>query len=90
MARALAAGLPAQRGAAVLDSQSTRLSPQGGDSGFDGGKKVKGRKRYLVVDTLGLLLAVSVTSANVQDRDGAVAVVAVVAQACAKLHAQMP
>jgi transposase len=57
--------------AAVLDSQSTRGSPQGGASGFDAGKKVNGRKRHLVVDMLGLLLAVSVTAASVQDRDGA-------------------
>jgi transposase len=57
--------------AAVVDAQSTRHSPQGGASGFDAGKKIKGRKRHLVVDTLGLLLAVSVTAASVQDRDGA-------------------
>lgn len=57
--------------AAALDAQSTRHSPQGGESGFDAGKKVKGRKRHLLVDTLGLLLAVSVTAASVQDRDGA-------------------
>lgn len=62
--------------AAVLDAQSTRSSPQGGESGYDAGKKVKGRKRHLVVDTLGLLLAVSVTAASVQDRDGAHPVVA--------------
>jgi transposase len=62
--------------AAVLDAQSTRSSPQGGDSGYDAGKKIKGRKRHLMVDTLGLLLAVSVTAANVQDRDGAHPVVA--------------
>lgn len=74
-------GRHAQPSAAVLDAQSTRTSPQGGDSGFDAGKKVKGRKRHLIVDTLGLLLAVSVTAASVQDRDGAPAVVA---QACAK------
>lgn len=55
--------------AAVLDAQSTRSSPQGGPVGYDAGKKVKGRKRNLVVDTLGLLLAVSVCAANVQDRD---------------------
>jgi len=55
--------------AAVLDAQSTRSSPQGGPSGYDAGKKVKGRKRNLVVDTLGLLLAVSVCAANLQDRD---------------------
>lgn len=57
--------------AAVLDAQSTRGSPQGGDNGYDAGKKVKGRKRHVVVDTLGLLLAVSVTAASVQDRDAA-------------------
>ena len=57
--------------AAVLDAQSTRHSPQGGEAGFDAGKKVKGRKRNLVVDTLGLLLAVVVTAASVQDRDAA-------------------
>ncbi|MCD0244294.1 transposase, partial [Xanthomonas melonis] len=62
--------------AAVLDAQSTRGSPQGGDLGYDAGKKVKGRKRHLVVDTLGLLLAVSVTAGSVQDRDGAHPVVA--------------
>jgi transposase len=61
--------------AAVLDAQS-RSSPQGGEHGFDAGKKVKGRKRNLVVDTLGLLLAVTVTAASVQDRDAAHAVVA--------------
>lgn len=57
--------------AAVLDAQSTRHSPQGGESGYDAGKKVKGRKRHVLVDTLGLVLAVSVTAASVQDRDGA-------------------
>jgi len=64
-------GRPSEPTAAVLDAQSTRGSPQGGDNGYDAGKKVKGRKRHLVVDTLGLLLAVSVTAASVQDRDGA-------------------
>ena len=43
----------------------------GGESGYDGGKKVKGRKRHIVVDTLGLLLAVVVTGANVDDAKGA-------------------
>lgn len=55
--------------ATILDAQSTRSSPQGGPSGYDAGKKVKGRKRNLVVDTLGLLLAVSVSAASLQDRD---------------------
>jgi putative transposase len=67
--------------AAIIDSQSTRSTAQGGNTGFDAGKKVKGRKRHLVVDTLGLLLAVTITSASVQDRDAAAEVVA---QACAK------
>ncbi|MBF6842267.1 transposase, partial [Acinetobacter baumannii] len=51
---------------------------------FDAGKKIKGRKRHLLVDTLGLLLAVTVTAASVQDRDGAPAVVAA---GCAKVPA---
>lgn len=67
--------------AAVIDAQSNRASPQGGECGYDAGKKVKGRKRHIVVDTLGLLLAVTVTAASVQDRDGAAEVVA---QACRK------
>ena len=68
--------------AAIIDAQSTRSTAQGGNTGFDAGKKVKGRKRHLVVDTLGLLLAVTITAASVQDRDGAAPVVA---QACAKV-----
>lgn len=74
-------GRNAEPTGAVIDSQSTRISPQGGVSGYDAGKKVKGRKRHLVVDTLGLLLAVSVTAASVQDRDGALDAVA---SACTK------
>lgn len=55
----------------VLDSQSVKTSPQGGPKGFDAGKKVKGRKRHIVTDTLGLLLTVLVTAASTQDRDAA-------------------
>lgn len=61
---------------AIIDSQSVKTSPQGGPKGFDAGKKVKGRKRHLVVDTVGLLLAVLVHPADVQDRAGAAPVVA--------------
>ena len=57
--------------AAIIDSQSVKTTEQGGPRGYDGGKKVNGRKRHLLVDTLGLLLNVVVHPANVQDRDGA-------------------
>ena len=69
------AGRNAAPTAAVIDSQSVKTSAQGGAKGFDAGKKVKGRKRHLVVDVLGLVLAVLVHPANVQDRDGAAPVV---------------
>lgn len=56
--------------AAVLDAQSIKSSEGGQARGFDMGKKTTGRKRHLVVDTLGLLLVVMVTAASVQDRPG--------------------
>lgn len=67
--------------AAVIDSQSTRISPQGVGQGYDAAKKLKGRKRNIVVDSLGFLLAVTVTAASVQDRDAAPEAVAM---ACRK------
>jgi hypothetical protein len=57
--------------AACLDSQSVKVAGQPGERGFDAGKKIMGRKRHLLVDTLGLILAVHVHSAGIQDRDGA-------------------
>lgn len=57
--------------AAVIDSQSVKMASQRGGRGFDAGKKIMGRKRHILVDTLGLLIGVVVHSANIQDRDGA-------------------
>lgn len=59
--------------AGLIDSQSVRTADTvpATTRGFDAGKKVKGRKRFIVTDTLGLLLAVHVVAASVQDRDGA-------------------
>ena len=66
-----AAGRDPEPSAAIVDSQSVRCSPQAGVRGVDAGKKTNGRKRHVLVDTLGLLLLVIVTAASVQDRDGA-------------------
>ena len=57
--------------AAILDSQSVKVSNHGGMRGYDAGKKIMGRKRHILVDTLGLILAVVVHLADIQDRDGA-------------------
>jgi len=73
------AGRDATPRVACIDSQSVKTAQGGAEAGTDGGKKVRGRKRHIVVDTLGLLLAVVVTAANVDD-----------AQAAQQLFAQLP
>jgi putative transposase len=57
--------------AACVDSQTVKTTEMGGVHGYDGAKKINGRKRHIMVDTLGLLLAVVVTAANVDDAAGA-------------------
>jgi putative transposase len=61
--------------AACVDSQTVKTTEMGGEHGYDGAKKINGRKRHIVVDTLGLLLAVAVTAASVDDGVGAQEVV---------------
>lgn len=66
-------GRKAQPTAGIIDAQSVKSTlVSSEDKGYDAGKKIKGIKRHIVVDTLGLILAVDVQSASVQDRDGAI------------------
>jgi putative transposase len=74
-----AAGRPLSPRVACIDSQSVKTAYGGEEVGTDGGKKVRGRKRHIVVDTMGLLLAVVVTAANIDD-----------AKAAQELFAKMP
>lgn len=60
-----------QPSAGIIDSQSVRSNAHGGPVGYDAGKKTKGRKRFVCVDTLGLLLGVTITPANTTERGGA-------------------
>jgi putative transposase len=67
----LVEGRKRQPSAGIIDSQSVKSTETSDERGYDAGKKVNGRKRHILVDTIGLVLLVRVLPANIQDRDGA-------------------
>jgi len=77
------AGKAASPTVGIIDSQSIKTTEAGGPRGYDAGKMINGRKRHLLVDTLGLLLVVVIHAANIQDRDG-------LALVCRRLRRRFP
>ena len=72
--------------AGSIDSQSVKTTALAGIKGYDAGKQIQGRKRHILVDTLGLILVVVVTAASVQERDGAKLIFNACTGSCKKLR----
>ena len=77
------AGKEAPPTVGIIDSQGVKTTESGGPRGYDAGKTIDGRKRHILVDTLGLLLVVVIRTANIQDRDG-------LALVCRRLRRRFP
>jgi putative transposase len=72
--------------AGSIDSQSVKTTALAGIKGYDAGKKIQGRKRHILVDTLGLIMVVVVTAASVQERDGAKLLFKALTGSCKKIR----
>jgi len=66
----------------IIDSQSVKADPWAENTGYDAGKKIKGVKRHILVDVLGLIIGVMVHAADIQDRDGAKQVILRIKERC--------